>query len=82
MNQKTREHYRHAVRDVKTAVFVAQWVQEMFDALDGEIDDLRSALEGMQKAVEELLAEAGHKRAARWDIINDACVAANKALNK
>jgi hypothetical protein len=38
MDQKTREHYRHAVRDVKTAVFVAAWVQEMFDVLDGEID--------------------------------------------
>lgn len=82
MDQKTRDHYRHAVRDVKTAVFVAAWVQEMFDTLDGEIEELREALKGMQNAVEELLAEAGNKRAAKWDIINNACVAASNALGK
>jgi hypothetical protein len=44
MDQKTREHYRKQVRDVKCAVFVAEWVREMFDALDGEIERLQGVL--------------------------------------
>jgi hypothetical protein len=43
-------------------------------------DDAHGALEQMQSAVEELLAELGQKRATNWEIVNDALVAAGKIL--
>lgn len=46
-------------------------------------DDLITAIGNMQKAVEELLTEfVSKKRAAKWDIINNAGVAAQSAIAK